>query len=76
MSLPTLKGITFNAQPGDVIGIIGPSGSGKSTLARVIAGVWPAMSGKVKLDGADLTQWDESDPWAILRILTARYYFV
>jgi len=59
VNIPTLRGITFTANPGDVIGVIGPSGAGKSTLARVIAGIWPAMSGKVKLDGAALNQWDD-----------------
>src|SRR3546814_10745560 len=41
-------------------GVIGPSGSGKSTLGRLIAGVWSARAGKVRLDGADIAQWDRS----------------
>src|SRR5215211_3358674 len=39
---------------GQVVGIIGESGSGKSTLARVIAGMHPAASGKVRLEGRTL----------------------
>jgi ATP-binding cassette subfamily C exporter for protease/lipase len=54
-----LKGITFAIGSGDVLGIIGPSGCGKSTLARLMVGVWPAMSGKVRLDGADIYQWNK-----------------
>ena len=52
-----LKGVSFDLQPGEALGILGPSGSGKSTLARVITGVWPVASGTVRIDGAELSQW-------------------
>jgi ATP-binding cassette subfamily C exporter for protease/lipase len=58
---PILRGVSFAIQPGDVLGVIGPSGSGKSTLARLLVGVWPAMSGKVRLDGADIYQWNKGE---------------
>jgi ATP-binding cassette subfamily C exporter for protease/lipase len=58
-TVPVLKGLTMALQPGDVLGVIGPSGSGKSTLARLLVGVWPATSGKVRLDGADIYQWSK-----------------
>nr|WP_315484496.1 type I secretion system permease/ATPase [uncultured Undibacterium sp.] len=54
-----LKGLTFALEAGDVLGVIGPSGSGKSTLARLLVGVWPAAVGKVRLDGADIYQWNK-----------------
>lgn len=54
-----IKGLSFAIQPGDVLGIIGPSGAGKSTLARLLVGVWPAAVGKVRLDGADIYQWNK-----------------
>jgi ATP-binding cassette subfamily C exporter for protease/lipase len=56
-----LKNLTFAINPGDVLGIIGPSGSGKSTLARLLVGVWPAQSGKVRLDGADIYHWNKAE---------------
>ncbi|MES2018333.1 MAG: type I secretion system permease/ATPase [Pseudomonadota bacterium] len=56
-----LKGINFAIAPGDVLGVIGPSGSGKSTLARLLVGVWPALAGKVRLDGADIYQWNKAE---------------
>lgn len=52
-----LKGVSFDLEPGEALGILGASGSGKSTLARVITGVWPAASGTVRIDGAELAQW-------------------
>jgi ATP-binding cassette subfamily C exporter for protease/lipase len=54
-----LQGLSFGIDTGDVVGVIGPSASGKSTLARVMVGVWPAAVGTVRLDGADIHQWDK-----------------
>jgi ATP-binding cassette subfamily C exporter for protease/lipase len=56
---PILRGISFAIEPGNVLGVIGPTASGKSTLARLLVGVWPAMSGTVRLDGADVYKWDK-----------------
>ena len=56
-----LNGITFNAQPGQMLAIIGPSASGKSTLVRTIVGLWPSQAGAVLLDGARLDQWHPED---------------
>jgi ATP-binding cassette subfamily C protein len=53
-----LRMISFQLQPGQALGIIGPSGSGKTTLARSIIGVWQPASGKIRLDGATLDQYD------------------
>jgi ATP-binding cassette subfamily C exporter for protease/lipase len=58
---PIVKGVSFAIQPGDVLGVIGASGSGKSTLARLLVGVWPAMMGKVRLDGADIYSWNKAE---------------
>ncbi len=55
---PVLKGLSFRLQPGDAVAVIGPSASGKSTLARALVGVWPLRHGEIRLDGAELTQWD------------------
>lgn len=58
---PIVKSVTFGIQAGDVLGVIGASGSGKSTLARLLVGVWPAMMGKVRLDSADIYQWNKAE---------------
>lgn len=56
-----LRSLNFGINAGDVLGVIGPSGSGKSTLARLLVGVWPAALGKVRLDGADIYQWNKAE---------------
>lgn len=56
-----LSDVTFELSAGQAVGIIGPSGGGKSTLARGLTGVWPLLRGDVRLDGADLGQWDPDE---------------
>ena len=56
---PVIRGVTFEAEPGDAIGIIGPSSSGKTSLARALIGFWPASSGEIRLDGAELNQYED-----------------
>lgn len=58
---PILRGISFGVPAGKVVGIIGPSASGKSTLARALMGVWVPQHGTVRLDGADISNWDKEE---------------
>ncbi len=55
---PVLVNIDFEIQSGEAVGVIGPSGSGKSCLARALTGVWVPVRGHVRLDGADLSDWN------------------
>jgi ATP-binding cassette subfamily C exporter for protease/lipase len=41
--------------------MIGPSAAGKTTLARLLIGIWPTLSGKVRLDGNDIHTWDKGE---------------
>ena len=56
-----LQGANFRLKAGDGLGIIGHSGSGKTSLARALVGVWPVVSGSVRLDGSTIDQWVDED---------------
>ena len=59
-NVPLLHNLHFSLAAGEVLGVIGPSGAGKSTLAKLLAGLWPATRGAVRLDGADICQQDKT----------------
>lgn len=58
LMVPVIKGISLVIPPGNLVAVIGASAAGKSTLARAMLGLCPPSSGSVRLDGAEITQWD------------------
>ncbi len=56
-----VNGVSFALQAGDSVGVIGPSASGKSSLMRLLVGAWPAATGVVRLDGADIYAWPRAE---------------
>ena len=57
--VPIIKNMSFQLSQGEILGIIGPSASGKSSLAKFLVGIWAPLSGNVRLDGADIYQWQK-----------------
>ncbi len=60
-SIQVIRGLSLSVSPGQIMAVVGPSGSGKSTLARLAVGVWKAQAGHVRLDGADVYQWNKDE---------------
>jgi len=50
-----VRDVRFTVPPHSIVGIIGPNGSGKTTLLNVCSGVYPPTSGRVRVDGQDVT---------------------
>jgi phosphonate transport system ATP-binding protein len=58
---PVLRGVSLALHPGEVVGLIGPSGAGKSTLLRAVQRLVEPASGRVLLNGVDLTGLNRRD---------------
>lgn len=54
-----LKGVSFSVAKGEFLGLMGPSGSGKSTLLHIIAGLEKPTTGRVFVEGIEITAMDE-----------------
>ncbi len=64
-----LSNVTFSLKQGMCLAVMGPSGSGKSSLARMLVGVWPSLSGSIRLDDVDVYSWNKDELGAYLGYL-------
>ncbi|BAY33113.1 ABC transporter-related protein [Nostoc carneum NIES-2107] len=53
-STPAITDVTFNVEPGEILGFLGPNGAGKTTTMRILAGYLPATKGTAKIAGFDV----------------------
>ncbi|MBZ5719084.1 MAG: ABC transporter ATP-binding protein [Acidobacteriia bacterium] len=61
VDVPALRGISFGAQKGEFVSVVGPSGSGKSTLFYLLGGLTRADSGRVIVDGDDFAALSDAE---------------
>ncbi|MDZ8104321.1 MAG: ABC transporter ATP-binding protein [Nostoc sp. DedQUE12a] len=53
-STPAITDVTFNVEPGEILGLLGPNGAGKTTTMRILAGYLPASDGNARIAGYDV----------------------
>ena len=53
-AIEALRGVSFDIQPGEIVGLLGPNGAGKSTAIKIITGFLHPDDGKVEIDGVDV----------------------
>ncbi|TRZ95227.1 MAG: ABC transporter ATP-binding protein [Dehalococcoidia bacterium] len=66
-----VRNVSFSINKGETVGLIGPNGAGKTTLLNVIVGTYKADSGKIELDGNDITT---KPPYKICHLGISRTY--
>ncbi len=54
---PALKNISFHAEPGQTIAIVGQTGAGKSTLTKLVNRIYDVDEGRILVDGVDVREW-------------------
>jgi len=64
-----IKDVTLQVRPGEMVGLIGPNGSGKSTIIRALSHVIPPSSGKILLDGKDISRIPRRDLARLLGVV-------
>jgi fluoroquinolone transport system ATP-binding protein len=59
-STPAVREISFAIQAGEIFGFLGPSGAGKSTTQKIIIGLLKGYTGRVQVQGQEVSQWGQS----------------
>ena len=71
---PILRLVSFTAEPGETVAIVGSTGSGKSTLINLIPRFYDATEGAVLVDGIDVRELDRQDLWARLGVIPQKAF--
>ena len=73
----TLKGISFEIRPGELLGIVGDSGSGKTSFVNILCGLYEPSAGTISFNGTDAAGIDTASLWAnsgYLRQLSTNFW--
>jgi ATP-binding cassette subfamily B multidrug efflux pump len=71
---PVLHGVSFVAEPGETVAIVGSTGSGKSTLINLIPRFYDATAGAVLVDGVDVREMNRTDLWGRLGVIPQKAF--
>jgi ATP-binding cassette subfamily B multidrug efflux pump len=71
---PVLHDVSFVAEPGETIAIVGSTGSGKTTLINLIPRFYDVTDGAVLIDGVDVREMDRADVWRQLGVIPQKAF--
>jgi len=71
---PVLHGVSFVAEPGETVAIVGSTGSGKSTLINLIPRFYDATGGSILVDGVDVREMNRTDLWARIGVIPQKAF--
>lgn len=71
---PVLRGVSFTAEPGQTVAIIGSTGAGKSTVVGLLARLFDVTGGAVRIGGVDVREADAEALWAQIGLVPQRPY--
>lgn len=69
---PVLSGVTFAAEPGETVAVVGSTGSGKTTLVSLIPRLFDATAGSVRVGGVEVRQADLDALWKTIGLVPQR----
>jgi len=69
-----LKGVSFSAEPGHLVALVGPSGAGKTTISYLIPRLYDATGGSVEIDGLDVRRVHQVSLAATIGFVTQESY--
>ena len=71
---PVLRGVSFDARPGQTVAIVGSTGAGKSTLINLVPRLFDATSGSLRVGGVDVRDLDADLLWSQLGLIPQRAF--
>jgi ATP-binding cassette subfamily B multidrug efflux pump len=71
---PVLRDLTFRAEPGQTVAVIGSTGAGKSTLVNLVPRLFDVTGGELRVDGVDVRRLAPERLWSVIGLVPQRAY--
>ena len=71
---PVLQDLTFRAEPGQTVAVIGSTGAGKSTLVNLVPRLFDTTAGTVAVDGVDVRRLEPDRLWSVIGLVPQKAY--